>query len=114
MAAGGGRRRAGAGAQVDGAGGAWREGDGDSLGALAQNGEGAVSALQAERLDVRPGRFGDPQPVQREERDERVLSGGAESRSDEQGADVARGPGRWRGTRSRSGDGGHAPLGSAR
>ena len=46
-----------------------------------------MPSILAERLDVRPGRFGDPEPVEREERDERVLGGGAESRGDEQGTD---------------------------
>ena len=66
---------------------AWRERDGDSLGALAQNGEGAVSALDGERLDVGPDGFGDPQPVQRQQGDQRVLSGGAEPGGDEQRPD---------------------------
>jgi hypothetical protein len=50
--------------EVDGAGGAGREGDGDDLGALAQDGEGAVAAFEAEGFDVGAGGFGDPQAVE--------------------------------------------------
>ena len=39
--------------QVDGAGGAGRERDGDDLAALAQDGEGAVAAFEAERVRCR-------------------------------------------------------------
>jgi hypothetical protein len=40
--------------QIDSAGGTRRERDGDDLAALAQNREGAMPALDAERFDVGP------------------------------------------------------------
>ena len=55
--------------EVDGPGGAGRERDGDDLAALAQDGQGAVAALEAEAFDVGAGRFGDPQPVEGEQAD---------------------------------------------
>jgi hypothetical protein len=61
--------------QVDRAGCAWRERDGDDLAALAGDDQGAVAAFQAQVLDVRAGRLGYPQPVQREQRDEGVPGG---------------------------------------
>jgi len=45
-----------AGGQVDGAGGARGEGDGDDLAALAGDDQGAVAALGAHVLDVRASR----------------------------------------------------------
>ena len=54
-------------------GGARRERDGDDPAALAGNRESPVAALQIEVLDVGAGGVGDPQPVQREQRDQRVL-----------------------------------------
>jgi hypothetical protein len=50
-----------------------RERDGDDLAALAGNGESPVAAFQIEVLDVGAGGLGDPQPVQREQRDRRML-----------------------------------------
>ena len=46
--------------QVDGAGSARRERDGDGLAALTQDGERPMSSLDAECVDVGPNRFGDP------------------------------------------------------
>jgi hypothetical protein len=59
--------------QVDRPGGVRRERDGDDLAALAGNGESPVAAFQIEVLDVGAGGLGDPQPVQREQRDRRML-----------------------------------------
>ncbi len=43
-----------------------------------------MPSLDAERLDVGPDRFGYPQPVERQQRDQGVLGGGAEPGGDEQ------------------------------
>ena len=47
--------------------------DGDDLAALAGNRESPVAKFQIEVLDVGAGGLGDPQPVQREQRDRRML-----------------------------------------
>jgi len=47
-----------------------------------------VPALQAQLLDVGAGGLRDPQPVQREQRDQRVLARRAKTRGDEQGAEL--------------------------
>jgi hypothetical protein len=60
--------------QVDRPGGAWRQRDSDHLAALAGDSQRPVPALLAELLDVSAGGLGDPQPVQREQRDKRVLT----------------------------------------
>ena len=52
--------------EIDGPGGPRCERDDDRLAALAQDGEGAVSALEAESLDVCADRLGDSQPVEGE------------------------------------------------
>ena len=59
--------------QVDRAGGTERERDGDDLAALAGDRQGPVPAFDAQVLDVSAGGLRDPQPVQREQRDQRVL-----------------------------------------
>jgi hypothetical protein len=59
--------------QVDRPGGVRCERDGDDPAALAGNSESPVAAFQIEVLDVGAGRLGDPQPVQREQRDRRML-----------------------------------------
>ncbi len=46
--------------QVDGAGGARRQGDRDGLTALAQHRQGPMPPLHPEGLDVRADRFGHP------------------------------------------------------
>jgi hypothetical protein len=45
-----------------------------------------VTPLQAEGLDADPGGFGDPQPVEGQQRDERVLGRRPQSRGDQQRA----------------------------
>jgi len=62
-----------AGGQVDCPGGAGRERDGDNLAALAGDRQRPVATFQAQVLDVGTGGLGDPQPVQREQRDQRML-----------------------------------------
>jgi hypothetical protein len=47
-----------------------------------------VPALQAQLLDLRAGGLGDPQPVQREQRDQRVLARRTKPGSDQQGAEL--------------------------
>jgi hypothetical protein len=46
-----------------------------------------VPALSAEGFDVRAGGLGDPQPAEGEQRDQRMLSRGAEPGGDQQRAD---------------------------
>jgi len=43
--------------EVDGTGRAWRERDGDNLAALAHDGEGSMSAFEAQRFDVGTSRL---------------------------------------------------------
>jgi hypothetical protein len=62
--------------QVDCPGGARRQRDGDDLAVLAGDGQCPVPAFQARVLDVGTSCFGDAQPVQREQRDQRVLENG--------------------------------------
>ena len=73
--------------EVDRPGGAGRQRDGDDLAALADDRQGAMTAFEPESFDVGPDRFGDPQPVQREQADEGVVAGAAETGGDEHGAD---------------------------
>jgi hypothetical protein len=74
--------------QVDRPGGPRRQRDGDDLAALAGDRQRPVPAFQAQVLDVGAGWFGDPQPVQREQGDERMLGGRAEPGGDQQGAEL--------------------------
>jgi hypothetical protein len=74
--------------EVDGARGSWGERDGDDLAALAVHGQGAMAAFEAERFDVGAERFGDSQPVDGQQRDERVLARRGQSRGDEQRTDL--------------------------
>jgi hypothetical protein len=77
-----------AGGQVDRPGGAGRERDGDDLAALAGDRQGPVPALQAQVLDVSAGGLRDPQPVQREQRDQRMLERRPEPGSHQQRAEL--------------------------
>jgi hypothetical protein len=47
-----------------------------------------VAAFQAEMLDIGAGSFGDPQPVQREQGDQRMLGRRAEPGGDQQRAEL--------------------------
>src|ERR1035437_6403933 len=82
-----------AGGQVDRPGGAGRERDGDDLAALAGDRQGPVPALQAEVLDVSASGLRDPQPVQREQRDQRMLDRRPEPGGYQQRPAPAAGPG---------------------
>ena len=75
--------------QVDCPGGAWRERDGDDLPALAGDHQGAVPTLNPERLDIGVRSFGDPQPVEGQQGDQRVFRRRAEPGSDPQADGVA-------------------------
>ena len=55
--------------QVDRSGYPGCEGDGEDLAALADDGEGAMPALEAEILDVGADGFGDSQPVEGQQAD---------------------------------------------
>ena len=59
-------------------------GDGNDLAAFAGDNEGPVPALDAKGLDVRAGGLGDPQPVEGQQGDRRVLASQAESGCDKQ------------------------------
>jgi hypothetical protein len=60
--------------QVDRPGRARRQRDGHHLAALAGDGQGPVPAFQAQVLDAGAGGLRDPQPVQGEQGDQRMLS----------------------------------------
>ena len=47
-----------------------------------------MPAVQAQLLDVRAGGLADPQPVQREQRDQRMLAGRAQPGGDQDGAEL--------------------------
>ena len=59
--------------QVERPGGPRRQRNGDDLSALAGDGQRSVPALQAKVLDVGAGGLRDPQPVQGEQGDQRML-----------------------------------------
>jgi hypothetical protein len=68
--------------QLNRPGGTRGKRDGDDLAALAGDHQGAIAAFQAQMLDVRAGGLRYPQPVERKQGDQRVLSGRPESGSD--------------------------------
>ena len=74
--------------QVNGPGGARRERDGDDFAALAGDGQRPVPALKAEVPDISAGGLGDPQPVQGQQRDQRVLGRRAEPGGHQQRAEL--------------------------
>jgi hypothetical protein len=76
------------GRQVDGAGGAWGERDGDDLAAFAGDDQRPVAALEAQVLEVRAGGLRYPQPVQGQQRDQGVLAGRAEACGDQDRAEL--------------------------
>ena len=63
--------------QVDRPGGARLERDGDNVAALAGDYQGAVPALNPERLDPGVRSFGDPQPVEGQQGNQRVIRSAA-------------------------------------
>jgi hypothetical protein len=74
--------------QVDRPGGPGGERDGDDLAALAGDDQRPVPPLQAQLLDVRAGGLGDPQPVQGQEGDQRMLSGRPQPGRDQERAEL--------------------------
>lgn len=74
--------------QVDRPCGAGREWDGDDLAAHAKDGEGAVATVDAKRVDVGAKCLGDPETVDREQRDQGVLVRRAETSGDQQRANL--------------------------
>jgi hypothetical protein len=76
--------------QVDRPGGARRQGDGDDLAALVGNHQGAVPALGAQGLNVSTGGFGDAQPVEGQQRDQRTLRRRTKASGDQQRAQLVR------------------------
>lgn len=72
--------------QVDGPRRARRQWDGDDLATFAGDHQRAVPAFYAERLDVSAGGLGDPQPIQCEQRDQRMFAGWPKTRRDQQRA----------------------------
>jgi hypothetical protein len=73
--------------EVEGPGGAGRQRDRHDLAALADGGEGPMATLEAEAFDVCAGRFGDPQAVDAQQTDQRVVAVPCETGRDEQRAD---------------------------
>lgn len=79
--------------KIDRSGGARRKRDHDGLSDFALDGERAMTAFEAEGLDVRADRLGDPQALRREEQEQSVFTCWAEFRGDEQGTHlIAIGP----------------------
>jgi hypothetical protein len=74
--------------QVDRPGGTRRERDGHDLAALASNNKSAMPAFQAQLLDIGAGGFRYPQPVEREQGDQRMLGGRAEPGGDQERAEL--------------------------
>ena len=74
--------------QVDRPGGTRRQRDRHHLAALARDGESPVAALESQVLDVGAGGLRDPQPVQREQRDQRMHRWRAESGGYQQGSEL--------------------------
>jgi hypothetical protein len=74
--------------QVDRPGRPRGQRDGDHLAALTGDRQRPVPALQAQLLDVRAGGLRDPQPVQREQRDQRMLARRTKPGGDQQGAEL--------------------------
>jgi hypothetical protein len=69
--------------QVDGPGGSRGKWHRDGLATLAEHGECAVPPFERKILDLCADRFGDTQPVQREERDHGVIACPRETGSDQ-------------------------------
>ena len=89
-----------------------RQRDGDDLAALAGNRQGPVPAFQAQVLDIGAGGLRYPQPVQREQRDQRVLERRAEPRRPAAARRARCGPARRHGTHSPPAAAARAPPGN--
>ena len=74
--------------EVDRPGGARGHGYGDGLATLADDGERPMAPFDAESFDVGADRFGDPEAVEGQQRDQGMLGGGAESGGDQLDADL--------------------------
>src|SRR6516162_5800102 len=74
--------------QVDRPGSTRRDRDSDYLAALAGNRESPMAALQAQLLNIRAGGLRDPQPVQRERGDQRMLTRRTKPSRDQQRAEL--------------------------
>ena len=74
--------------QVDRPRSARRQWDGDHLAALAGDRQGPVPALDAQGFNVGADSFGHPEPVERQQRDQRVLFRRAESSGNKQCAEL--------------------------
>jgi hypothetical protein len=72
--------------QVEHPSGSRGERDRDVLAARAHDPKGEMTALDVHVVDVRIQGFGDPQPVQRQQADQGVITSRAETGLDEQGA----------------------------
>jgi hypothetical protein len=72
--------------RVDSPGSARRERDRDHLATLAGDHQGPAPPLDAQRFDVGAGSLGDPQPIERQQRDQPMLAGRAETSGNQQRA----------------------------
>jgi hypothetical protein len=61
---------------------------GHDLAAFAHDGERAVAALEPEVIDVCADGLGDPQPVESQQADQRVVPAAGQPRGDQHGADL--------------------------
>ena len=100
--------------QVDSVGRSRWQRDGDGLAAFAQDGERAMPALEPERFDVGAGGFGDPQSIQGEQADQRVVAGAREAGRDQHRADLVAVQAGGVATRSRVSADGRAPPARSR
>ena len=74
--------------QADRPGGARRDRDGDDLAALAGDHQGTVAAFQAQLLDVSAGRLRHPQPVQRQQGEQRTIGRRPQPGGDQERAEL--------------------------
>ena len=73
--------------EIDRRGGARRQRDSHDLPAFAQDPQRAMAAFEAELFDVGARRFGDPQPIECQQADKRVIARPGEPGRDKQRAD---------------------------
>jgi hypothetical protein len=74
--------------EVDGPSGPWCEGDGGDLAALASDRQRSMTAFHPEMLNVGVQRLGDPQPVQRQQTGQGMISTSSESSLDQEHAEL--------------------------